>query len=225
MLSQRFDVLLLNKTDDRRLIVLFFGCIAIFMVGWLKFMLPPLGLYLADYALRTVIILLVLWMTGGAVLQGSIKSPVRAVFLVLIVCYATLSVDQMARFVFPPVPFFVNWLYPTIPNATLRWGDAVIGIALVAVSEEMVFRYLPAKIGAVRGWPTRYIYIVSIATFALIHAPQGFAPICVTVIFGAMAMALYRYHHSLWPTIMAHYLVDLVLFSDIGCWMNVRACG
>ena len=225
MSTRRFDILQFSKLDDRRWIVLFLGCIAIFMVGWLKFLLPPPGLYLADYALRTTIILLVLWMTGGAALRGSIKSPARAIVLVLIVWYATLCVDQLARFVFPSGPFFVNWLYPMILNPTLRWGDAVIGIALVALSEEMVFRYLPAKIGAARKWSTRHIYVVSIATFALIHAPQGVAPIFVTVIFGAMAMALYRHHQSLWPPIMAHYLVDLVLFSDIGCWMNVRACG
>ncbi len=222
MLSHRFDVLRLNKNDDHRWIVLFLGCVAIFMVGWLKFLLPPLGLYLADYALRITIILLVLWTTGGAVLRGSIKSPVRAIVVVLIVWYATLCVDQLMRFVFPPAPFFVNWLYPIIPDPTLRWGDAIMGIALVAVSEEMVFRYLPAKIGAARGWVTRHIYIVSIVTFALIHAPQGIAVIFVTVIFGAMAMALYRRHQNLWSPIMAHYLVDLVLFSDIGCWMNVR---
>lgn len=214
-----------KELDARNRDLILLGlCVALFVLSWLKFFLPPLWLYLADYVSRAAIILLIVFVIGRGPFIGLMRDPAWAALSILGVASMTLVWDQAlirSGVYFPPI---VDWHYPLIQDPVLRWGDAVFGIALVAISEEAVFRSLPARIGEKKDWNVWVIYGVSTLLFAAIHLPQGVTKFLFAAGFGLMAMWLYRRFGSLWVPIAAHYLVDLVLFSEIGCWMNVRAC-
>lgn len=206
-------------------LVLLCICVAVFVLAWAKFLLPLLWLYLADYGARLVVIALIVWAVGTASLRVGPRRPLAALGCAVLVVAATLFWDQLlirSGLSFSPL---LDWRYPAIFDPTLRWGDAVFGIVLVAISEELVFRLLPARIGNAKHWPTWGLYLVSMFLFAAIHLPQGFTKFLLAAGFGLMAMWLYRRFGSIWLPIGAHYTVDLVLFSEIGCWMNVRDCG
>lgn len=213
----------IKRTDDFALPV-FYTCIALFVVGWLKFQLPPLGIYIADYVVRIAIIVIVLSATGFSAFHGRLTEPWKAVLFGLTVCWLMLQIENLIWALTPPLPWFIGWSFPIIDSPMLRWCDAIFGVALVAVSEELVFRYLPLRIGERRGWTPSRLYIVSVAAFAAIHAPQGFVRVLYSALFGMLAMVLYRRYGSLWVPVIVHFLVDFVLFSDVACWMNVRSC-
>lgn len=212
------------KWSDGRSLAVFYVCTALFVIGWLRFLLPPLGIYATDYILRMIIIAVIFGGIGFAALKGRLRDPWWAAITGLLVGGIMLQSENLIYALTPPVPLLIGWPFPTIEDRILRWCDAIFGVALVALSEELVFRYLPARAGAGRGWTVRQIYLVSVVAFAAIHAPQGIVRVLDTAIFGLFAMGLYRRHGSLWVPVAVHYLVDLVLFSDIACWLNVRSC-
>ena len=95
---------------------------------------------------------------------------------------------------------------------------------LVAFSEEAIFRALFAWVWSKKGWGVPSLYAASTLVFALLHAPQGLVSVLDAALFGVMAMWLYRRSGSLWPPIVVHYLVDLVAFSKLGCFLGVASC-
>ena len=203
---------------------IFCVCMALFVIGWLKFLLPTLGIYIADYSVRVVICSIILIVAGSAPFHGEIRNPLKAGIAILLAVWITLQIENLIYALTPAMPLLIAWPFPPIDDPVLRWGDAVFGVALVAVSEELVFRFLPNRIGRDRGWQVWKIYLMSALTFAVIHAPQGIVRVLDAAVFSLLAMALFRRFGSLWVSIAVHFLVDFVLFSDVACWANVRTC-
>ena len=214
-----------TKADGGDRTYLLYGASVAFLVFcWVKFLLPPVGVYVADYLSRIIVLVAILRVVGWAPFRGRLERPVAAALFGFAVYYGFLLLDQITLATFPEGPFFMNWLYPTIENDYLQWGDAIFGVALVALSEELVFRYLPLRLGQVHRWSSLKIYVVSVISCAMYHAPQGFVQVLDAGIFGVFAMFLYRRFGSLWLPIAVHFSINLVLFSDIACWIHVRAC-
>ncbi|MGJ3260418.1 MAG: CPBP family intramembrane glutamic endopeptidase [Rhodospirillales bacterium] len=203
---------------------LFCGSFAFLIFCWVKFLLPPVGTYVADYASRAVVVFAIVRSMGWAPFAGKPERPISAILFSVAVWYGFLIIDQVTLAAFPEGPLYMNWLYPPIDNVVLQWSDAIFGVALVAVSEELVFRYLPLQIGRGRGWSSLKIYAVSTVSFAVLHAPQGIVQVLDAGVFGIFAMLLYRRFGSLWLPIAVHFGVDFVLFSDLACWANIRTC-
>ncbi len=210
--------------SDRDDVHVLYVCIALFVFGWLKFLLPVLGVYVADYLLRAVICSIILLGIGLEPFRSKLLDPVKAGLSGLLAVWLTLQIENLIYALIPATPILIGWPFPGIADPALRWIDAVFGVALVAVSEELVFRFLPNRIGRDRGWHVWQIYLMSVLTFAFIHAPQGIVRVLDAAIFGLLAMALFRRFGSLWVPIAVHFLVDFVLFSDVACWANVRTC-
>lgn len=162
---------LLEKFKKPELSIFIF-CVILGTAAWAKFLLPPLGLYLSDYLSRLIIIVVVLSACGAGAFFERVRSPVLAAVAVASACYLTLLLDQLSLMSISLGPMFVNWLYPAIGDPVLRWGDAVFGVALVALHEELVYRYLPVRIGNNRQWSTRTVYALSVIAFALLHLPR-----------------------------------------------------
>lgn len=120
---------------------------------------------------------------------------------------------------------FGGWLRDMLPavggfSASPRvWGwlrvlDLFVGLALVAASEEILFRR------CARTLIQRYItdnasmvVIASATLFALAHWWTGIPNIAAAALFGAIAMLAYMRIGALWPMIVAHYFCDLISFG------------
>jgi membrane protease YdiL (CAAX protease family) len=104
---------------------------------------------------------------------------------------------------------------PAITSPFWRRVDLTLGLALVSVLEETVFR------GYLRIFLSRYtrrawvVIAVSAVAFGLIHWSGGIDKIVVTAAVGAVFMALYLRTRSLPAIMLAHYLVNFIDFADV----------
>jgi membrane protease YdiL (CAAX protease family) len=91
--------------------------------------------------------------------------------------------------------------------------DDVFGLALVAFSEEIVFRRCARHV------LRRYVgdgAAMSLATavlFGAYHWWTGLGNIAEAFVMGVLLMMLYRRSGALWPAIVAHYLTDIADFA------------
>ena len=103
-------------------------------------------------------------------------------------------------------------VYPA-PQGWLRLVDMTLGLALVAFSEELMFRrcaryVLRAKLGD--GTP---MVIATSLLFASYHWTFGTRTIVSAGLFGAAAMIFYVQSSVIWPVIFVHYLADVLAFD------------
>lgn len=103
--------------------------------------------------------------------------------------------------------------YPRPQPGALRWLDITFGLALVALSEELVFRRIAKQVlERLLGRGAR-ITLISALLFAAIHWGGGLSAVLVAFVFGIAAMDLYRHDGRLWPVVAAHYFADLLVFA------------
>lgn len=190
--------------------------LALFYLGWAKFLAAGSDIYLIDYAQRALIIAL-----GWGVLTSS---PRRAlppitdpVWIWALVGSAAIIAADMAtagdlrqafdNLLFPGVSF------PPLDNEVWRAVDLTFGLALVALSEELVFRALWYRWWASRGAGVAGLYLGSSLVFALLHLPQGLADTAIAFVWGLLLMSLYRRSGSLALVVFIHFAVDLWYFA------------
>ena len=99
-------------------------------------------------------------------------------------------------------------------RACSGWLDITAGLALTAIAEELVFRRLFYNV--LRPFFTSSVLFVlaSAVVFGLIHWSGGVANVVSAAIAGVALMALMLRTGSVVPAIVAHYLVNFVLFYD-----------
>lgn len=190
-------------------------CVLFMVVCWLKFLLPTLMQYGIDYAERVVLIGLI--MVFGDFRFRHAVFRFRAVVLTGLTVVLALGLyyaDNNLSLVIPILGDQI-WAFSELESDPIFYFDLTIGLALVAVSEELVFRYqfvqvLPHRMAAQ--------YLLSTFAFALIHVPQGVTGLIVAGLIGWLLMALYRTTRTLAAPIVAHFLIDLILFAG---WMDV----
>lgn len=90
--------------------------------------------------------------------------------------------------------------------------DLSAGLFLVALSEELIFRYLAQKAFTTSAAKQ---YMVATVLFGLIHAPQGPLLVIATALSGALYLWLYRRAGTLAAPVLAHFLVDFAIFSGL----------
>jgi len=110
------------------------------------------------------------------------------------------------------LPATVLGSYPET-HGWLHIVDAVFGLALVAYSEEVVFRrcarhLLQAYLNT--GWP---LVVLTSISFGAYHWWTGVGNILEAVLMGALLMLFYRRSAALWPVVLGHYLTDVVDFA------------
>jgi membrane protease YdiL (CAAX protease family) len=101
--------------------------------------------------------------------------------------------------------------YPVL-QGPLRAFDIVVGLALVAYHEEIVFRRVARR--AFQPWlgDGAETVIVTSLLFAAYHWWSGIGNITMVFLLGIALMLAYRRLNALWPVVIAHYLMDFVAF-------------
>lgn len=122
------------------------------------------------------------------------------------------------------------WLSMRLPDTALltvcpilpgvwRWVDVLGGSAVVALSEEGLFRGL--LLGAIlagsrssRGRARSAVLVTSLV-FGLTHWSLGLHAIVATTIWALLPGYLTIRHRTIWPAVVAHYVTDVVAFSGV----------
>lgn len=103
--------------------------------------------------------------------------------------------------------------FPKYPNIPVKLIDITFGLALVAVSEEILFR------GIMITWLKKHMYkpsriaFISSAAFGAIHWGSGIPHVIGAFLFGLLPAFFYLKKRNLVPCILAHYFLNLFIFS------------
>jgi uncharacterized protein len=109
-------------------------------------------------------------------------------------------------------PSTVLGLYPQ-PSGWLYFIDVVFGIALVAYSEEVVFRRCAHHIFRTYLDDGYALIFVTSLLFGVYHWWTGVGNIVEAAVVGALLMLFFQRSEALWPLVLAHYLTDIVDFA------------
>ena len=99
------------------------------------------------------------------------------------------------------------------PHGWLFVVDTFVGLALVAYSEEVIFRRCGRALLRERFGDGATMIFLTAILFASYHWWTGVGNIAATLLFGITAMLFYRRAGRLSPIILVHYLCDVADFS------------
>lgn len=111
-------------------------------------------------------------------------------------------------------PATVIGKYPH-PTGWLNVFDLVFGLALVAASEEIIFRRLLRNALLPYVGDGVFAILVTSLIFGADHWWAGIGNILLSATIGILFMVMYRRSGALWPVVLVHYLVDLIAFSGV----------
>jgi len=201
---------------DRRLIILAVLS-SIFLLNDYLFMMARTATawLVIDYGSRLLAIGIVLYLIRQKISTpaefGLTGLPFRAgLRWLLLLTVIGVLIDQVGwRILEQVLPNTQMTFMPKIKNPLMNLFDLTFGVALVAVSEEIVFRgyCFSALQGRWRPW---VVVAVSAILFGLIHWSQGLHAIVSTALWGILPMVAMARTGSIIPAMIAHYITDLV---------------
>jgi membrane protease YdiL (CAAX protease family) len=212
-------------------------------------------IYIADYIFRLAILLLLFKQLESAI--GSPKQVLEYFHIVLpkavrekgrtnrIMAW-TLATTAYACIV---MKYVEPWLGQRLPNTSLlkypslagafKIFDLSVGVALVAITEEAVFRCLSIRAlspdsGTLQRFNNKceivspsideygnyrhiswYAILVSCVLFGLIHWSLGVDAIISTTLWALLPTIALLQTSSLWPGLVAHYITDLLVLAEL----------
>jgi membrane protease YdiL (CAAX protease family) len=116
------------------------------------------------------------------------------------------------RLINATLPVTVVGVYPH-PSGWLYVFDLVFGLALVAVSEEIIFRRCLRYVAQPYVGDGSLAVLVTSLVFGAYHWWAGIGNVLLTTTIGVLLMVMYRRSGVLWPVVLAHYVVDLIAFA------------
>jgi membrane protease YdiL (CAAX protease family) len=204
------------REQDRRLLILAVLS-SIFLLNDELFMRAKgYGEWLAiDYGSRFLAIGIVLYLLVNNISLPSEFGLARIPFRkglqwALLLSVSGILIDQVGwRFLEKILPDTQLVVMPKIGNSLIKTFDLTFGVALVAVSEEIVFRGYCYSV--LKGRMSSHLLVtVSVLLFGLIHWSTGLHAIVSTALWGVLPMVAMIRTGSVIPAIIAHYLTDLV---------------
>jgi len=207
---------MLQNNKDRRLVILAVLSSIFLLNDYLFMMARTAGAWLMiDYGSRLLAIGIVFYLVHRKISRpsefGLTSISFRSgLFWMLLLTVSGLLIDQVGwRFLEQVLPNTQLTFMPKIKNPFMNFFDLTFGVALVAVSEELVFRGY--CFSALQGlWPRWVIVAVSAILFGLIHWSQGLHAIVSTALWGILPMVAMARTGSIFPAMIAHYVTDLV---------------
>lgn len=150
---------------------------------------------------------------------GQCLQSTRPIWLCVAVCaVVTFLAHMVANWTTYLIP--LDFLYqpiashPVPVNPTLKWIDLTFGLALVAISEELIFR--GSVFGALKDKLNLPMAVaITSAMFGLTHWGGGIANMVLALIIGISFQISLRFQGSIIYVIISHYLINLVVFYSI----------
>lgn len=139
------------------------------------------------------------------------KSWAVAVWIISIVLFDHYLCGWVRRTINAALPATVLGTYPE-PHGWLQLIDDIFGLALVAYSEEIVFRRCAYHVLKVYFGDGYALVAMSSILFGAYHWWTGVGNVVEAVLMGVMLMLFYRRSGSLFPVVVSHYLTDVVDF-------------
>ena len=207
----------MNESEqDRRLIILAVLS-SIFLLNDLLFLKTTgYGAWLLiDYGSRLlalgIVLALVRRKTSRTDEFGLTGIPFRSgLRWLLLLTAAGLLIDQAgSRLLEQLLPGTQLASMPKITNAAVNIFDLTFGLALVALSEEAIFRgYFYSALHDRLSF--RSLVALSAVLFGMIHWSQGLPAILSTALWGILPMVSMDRTRSIIPAVIAHYITNLV---------------
>lgn len=177
---------------------------------------------LIDYStVKLFPFLVVLWLIRSKKMQpsefGLTAQPVISFVTVFFIgTLAATFIDQNGYFILNKFPGYrLLGGMPEIGNPLWNWIDLTVGLLIVGIFEELVFR------GYMHMFLTRYtqcpLIIIGISgvAFGFIHWSGGFHNVIATSAIGAVFMVLYLRTRSLPAIMLAHFAVNFIDFANV----------
>lgn len=187
-------------------------------VSWIKFESPEF-LYFFDYVERTVIISICFCifqfkindLTNWRQLL-SWKNIFIASLAATLILVCSTAIDLTLYFIDDDQIWRWHYFMP-IKNPYLKVFDLTIGIALVAIAEELVYRKQFLQVLRDKNTETFGVYFYPAFMFGLLHINQSAFNTILAFFAGLVLMYCYRKSGTLWVPIVIHYVVDVYLFG------------
>jgi membrane protease YdiL (CAAX protease family) len=144
---------------------------------------------------------------------GLISLPFRCLLISSVLLSAVgIAIDRLAG----PLIYqhFHEWSYhqfPAYPDEVWRWTDLIIGIPLVAVAEEVIFRGLLLTFLRER-FSILIAAVFSMLIFSGIHWGVGPHSLINSFLYAIGPTWFAIRYRSLYPAIIAHFVTDFVAF-------------
>lgn len=199
-------------------------CVAVFFAGWVKFLFDGDVTYFLDYGFRLVCLAIVFRHLGWREVLTLPRNPIHAFLWVAVIFYIAVALQQSEQWARFYLPDFRLAGFAPLDAGALRFFDLSMGLAIVALSEELVFRRLFNDLWRAASWSTLSLYVASSLAFGLLHLPRGAILAVSAMAFGGLMMALFRQTGSIWPPVIVHYAVNFLIFSGIGCNWGMGGC-
>ena len=180
-----------------------------------------------DYGSRFLAVGIILWLLKQKISLpsefGLKRIPLRqGLMWMLLLTLTGVLIDQVGwRFFEKILPHTQLAVMPKIGNPLVRTFDLTFGVALVAVSEEIVFRgYCYSALHSLMR--PRLLVPVSALLFGLIHWSTGLHAVISTALWGVLPMVAMIRTGSVVPAMIAHYITDLVSLGGFipETWFN-----
>jgi len=110
------------------------------------------------------------------------------------------------------LPATVLGTYPRL-SGSLYFVDILFGIALVAYSEEIVFRRCARRIFTIYLGDGYRLVIVTSLLFGAYHWWTGLGNIVEATVMGIFLMLFLQRSAAFWPVVLGHYLIDIADFA------------
>jgi len=110
------------------------------------------------------------------------------------------------------LPATVLGVYPQT-SGWLYLVDVVFGLALVAYSEEIVFRRCARHVFRTYVGNSHLLVFVTSLLFGAYHWWTGVGNIVEATMMGVLLMLFFLRSEALWPVVLGHYVTDIVDFA------------
>lgn len=139
----------------------------------------------------------------------------RALLLLLVVIIAVVyeaMVGLAKTSVYQQYPDTAVFKYFEIDSPLWLYVDLALGLMLVAISEEILFRGCLFEIFGRYTQSTVVVVALSAIVFGVVHWPTGIDNIFATAMTGVLLGAVYAWSKSLVPCVIIHYFNNLIHF-------------
>jgi len=209
-----------NLPSEGKTAAAFTAVVALFFLNDLAFIeADSLGQWLAaDYAFKVAALELILFLAPlrrAAADQKLTLLLTETTLLVLVAGAFVISVFEIAYpLIDEALPETALQEMPEIRSASVCWLNMTFGLALTAIAEELVFRRLFYSVLRPFFTSSALFVLASAVLFGLIHWSGGVANVVSATIAGIALRVLMLRTGSVLPAIVAHYLINFVLFFD-----------